>query len=96
MKLSLKVGWLALPQRADRNHLLARSPNAAAALLYIHAHGDTYIYKTPNLELMMPGMKQFVTCAFMITAAKGKKMSFQISIERGEKRKGVFKGALFS
>lgn len=35
---------------------------------------------------MMPGTKQFVTCAFMITATKGKEMSFQISIERGEKR----------
>lgn len=35
----------------------------------------------------MPAMKQFVTCAFMITATKGKKMSFQISIERGEKRR---------
>lgn len=35
---------------------------------------------------MMPGTKQFVTCAFMITATKGREMSFQISIERGEKK----------
>lgn len=61
--------------------------------LYIHTH--ICIYKTPNFELMMPDMKQFVTCAFMITATKGKKMSFQISIERGG-GKGAFKGSLFS
>lgn len=53
------------------------------------------IYKKPDFKLMVPGMKQFVTCAFMITATKGKKMSFQISIESGGK-KGAFKGSLFS
>ena len=42
--------------------------------------------KRPDAEWLMPGMKQFVTCAFMITATKGKKMSFQISIERGGKK----------
>lgn len=35
---------------------------------------------------MVPGKKQFVTCAFMITATKGKKMSFQISTESGGKK----------
>lgn len=50
---------------------------------YTHRHKR--VYKIPNLELMMPGTKQFVTCAFMITATKGREMSFQISIERGKK-----------
>lgn len=45
-----------------------------------------YSEKKPDFEWLMPGMKQFVTCAFMITATKGKKMSFQISIERGGKK----------
>lgn len=87
LKLSLKSLLAAFPLWADRNHLLARSAGAAAAFaVCVHTHRHKRVYKILNSELMMPGTKQFVTCAFMITATKGREMSFQISIERGKKR----------